>query len=92
MKLNLSLPVTGSDIQSVLAAVYAFSPSYQFAYNSNTSALETIIDASQDLTPAQLSIVSNAKYTVSFVLTSPAMPVTPVATPAMPVTAPLATS
>jgi hypothetical protein len=81
VKLNLSLPVTTSDIPSVLAAVYAFAPTYQFTYNATTSALETVIDASQDLTPEQLAIVSSEKYSISFVLPTPVTPVVPVTPP-----------
>lgn len=71
MRLNLALPVTSSDIASVLKAVYAFAPTYQFTYNTDANTLETVIDASQDLTPEQLAIVTSEKYSISFVLPAP---------------------
>ena len=80
MKLNLALPIVSNDIASVLKAVYAFAPTYQFAYNADNSTLETVIDASHDLTSDQWTIVAGAKYTVTFVLPDSATPpVAPVA-------------
>ena len=81
MKLYLALPVTSGDIPSVLDAVYAFAPNYKFAYNATTNALETVIDASQDLTPEQLAIVTSEQYSISFVLPAPVAPVVPVEPP-----------
>lgn len=74
MKLNLALPVASGDIASVLKAVYAFAPTYEFTYNSTNNTLETVLDASHDLTADQWAIIASEQYTVTLVLPTPPTP------------------
>lgn len=84
MKLLLHLE-TGSDINAVLAAAYAFVPQYVFTHIGNGT-LEATIDASHDLTQAQWTVIANGKYSVALVLPDGVTP--PATTTPAPVSAP----
>jgi hypothetical protein len=74
---------TASNIDTVLAAAYAFDP-HAFKHIGNGT-LEATIDASHDLSQAQIDVIAASKYEITFVLpsvTPPAMPsTTPTPTP-----------
>ena len=78
MQINLHLhPLkadgTSTDLGLALSEIYAFLP-YRFT-SADGSTLDSVIDASHDLTPDQIAVLQNNKYEISFVL--PATPSTP---------------
>lgn len=70
---------TNSNVDAVLSAAYAFTP-YVFKHIGNGT-LETTLDATNDLTSSQQTIIATSKYELSFVL-----PVSVAPTPTPPTT------